>query len=209
MHSKHAGDLMSNVSRLKERAEYLDLTDFCDRYFDCEKVVKSRSFKLERTQVFDEPKNPSYVAYSDGNHDLAWELLHDCMDDYHAAFETFAFQNSISSMRVRAVEFPLSDYLKWELKAYEYIAWYGQSVAIFDLTKVPRDDPRWRSIDFNLFDKSDLFVQDYSTEGVLLGGWHSTNSSILDDYAKVAELFVETSIPLGVFLHQQKHKLAR
>ena len=71
-------------------------------------------WKFERGQHYAEPANPSWVAFNEGNWELALELIEaerDRLTEHHTELDA----QGIRTHRVRIINTPLTPYLQWEL----------------------------------------------------------------------------------------------
>ncbi|MGI8335878.1 DUF6879 family protein [Actinomadura scrupuli] len=87
------------------------------------------SWKLERRQVFREPDVPSWAAMAEGD----WSRSHLLADQMRAGIREHQRRldaKGIIQRRVRFVELPLSDYLRWELYVLRIRADLGERIKV-------------------------------------------------------------------------------
>ncbi|MER7845128.1 DUF6879 family protein [Kitasatospora sp. NPDC096077] len=87
------------------------------------------SWKLERRQEFQEPKDTSWRAYFGGNRAEALELIEGRRDAL-LQLSQLAADHNCRLLRVRVVEFPLSPYLEWELQSLRVRAECGELIRV-------------------------------------------------------------------------------
>ena len=125
-----------------------------------------------------------------------------CLEDRIGAeaslFESIA-RKGVQFIRVRAVEMPLSEYLHYEFKSYPISARYGQLVLVSDISNEPKDSGLFTASDFLLFDSHTVLVHRYNKSGEQDGAWLVDSRPHVQLYVQLAERFIASSIPLGVF----------
>lgn len=161
-------------------------------------TLKERFFKYERIQVYQEPGNKSWEAYNRGDLSAAWDKLGDFIAQDRDLFVAIC-QKDIPMVRVRAVELPLSHYLKWEFRSYPVTCRWGSRILIVDLTGKERDRELWNSSDFILFDRRSVLVHNYDRSGILQGGWVVEAPAAVQAYVAFAKRLVSMAVPLAMF----------
>ncbi|MGW5335438.1 DUF6879 family protein [Streptomyces bauhiniae] len=87
-------------------------TDFDERFW---RIGEPGFWKLERLQEFQEPSDDSWVAFSKGDWSQAMALLEgrrEALTQHYAKLRA----RGIETWRIRVVEEPLTDYMRWELR---------------------------------------------------------------------------------------------
>lgn len=87
------------------------------------------SWKLERRQHFQEPKDESWRAFSEGR----WEESLRLAETYRDSFREFsekAERHRVALFRIRVVEQPIVPYLQWELNLLRLRAEYGEKIRV-------------------------------------------------------------------------------
>lgn len=190
--------LSTQTSLLPRGGEYLEPAAFYQR-FDAVVAASERIFfKLERLQSYDETGTPYHDAFVRGDWAEAVHLFAEQYAQYSSCDEAFNRRNMLA-VRVRAVEFPLTDYVKWELRTYEQTVKFGQRILILDITGEPEDSVLRRSADFLMFDDREVLAHDYGREGNLRGVFNMTDEGHVAPYREVARLALERSVSLGAF----------
>lgn len=184
-------------------SQNLDLDGFNSTFERLWNKLERRFFKFERLQSYQEPDDPSYQAFVQGDLDAAVQHLEDRIASQAALYKELTRKN-LGFVRVRAVEIPLSKYLLYELKSYRISARYGEKILIVDITSKDSElkSDLWNASDFLLFDDVALLVHKYNDKGFLQGGWLVNNSEYVETYVKLANASITISIPLGVFERQ-------
>ncbi|MGH3373433.1 MAG: DUF6879 family protein [Actinoallomurus sp.] len=97
--------------------------------FDARFWQVDSSWKLERRQVFQEPDVPSWVAMAGGDRERSLKLA-DGMRAGTAEHQRRLDAQGIVQRRIRVVELPLSDYLRWELYVLRIRADLGERIRV-------------------------------------------------------------------------------
>ncbi|MCE0537768.1 hypothetical protein LWF15_19940 [Kineosporia rhizophila] len=87
-------------------------SDFDDHFW---RIGTEGFWKLERLQHFQEPGDDSWVAFSRGNWQEAMALLdqrREALTQHYSKMRAHGFE----TWRIRVVQEPLSDYMRWELQ---------------------------------------------------------------------------------------------
>ncbi|WP_141583710.1 DUF6879 family protein [Actinomadura sp. WMMA1423] len=95
--------------------------------------LRGTIWKLERSQVFRELDDPSWLAFSSGDWRRSLELLEEDRKAVRAEADGNRRQG-LKIKRVRVVERPLSPYVQWELHALRMLAEEG-----FELSVLPAE----------------------------------------------------------------------
>lgn len=95
------------------------------------------SWKLERQQRFNEPAEPSWVAFSQGRWEESMWLLEDARKGIQKFFQE-ATKYHVNLYRVRVVAEPLSPYLQWEFRYLRIAVEYGEKIRIVDLERIKK-----------------------------------------------------------------------
>ncbi|MFF6955733.1 DUF6879 family protein [Streptomyces sp. NPDC008317] len=87
------------------------------------------SWKLERRQDFREPGDPSWNAFTQGDWEGALRLI-EAQREELLDLSRLAASHGCRLLRVRAVEFPLTAYLRWELNLLRVRAECGELIRV-------------------------------------------------------------------------------
>lgn len=160
--------------------------------------LEERFFKFERLQAYQEPDDPSFRAFLQGDLEEAEQLLkHRILDQ--AQSYTKIIQNNVAAVRVRAIERPFTDYLLYECLSYPISAQLGERIVMADFGELDVDDDRFQTSDFLLFDNRSVLVHDYGDDGIFKGGWIIENEDVVAKYSAIATSLISISIPFAVF----------
>lgn len=182
--------------------EYLAMDRCIPRYVELCAGLKDSFLKLERLQSYQEPSNTSYCAYRDGDKSRAQELLWENVAAEAGDFTKFARDN-VQQVRVRLVELPLSDYLKWEFDVYRLVAQFGQRILVTDITNDSKTSLLSRASDCIIFDRKVALRNHYDEQGVMRGAWLTEDPQIVSQYLQTFQEARQRSVPLAVFQHEQ------
>lgn len=163
--------------------------------------LQFRLLKFERIQSYEEPENPSFVAFKRGNIEEANRQMF-ASRARDGRFYVEACQRDVQMTRIRAVELPLSSYLRWEFQTYQITARFGERIAIADLSK-PGTERLAQAIDFNLFDRSAALIPKYGPDGKFIGADFIEDVDDVSELHDFARYALAHSVPLAVF--EQTH----
>lgn len=159
------------------------LADFSERY----RGASGSFWKLERRQVFREPDVPSWVAASSGDWPRALELI----ESMRAAVASeFASAPRLIRRRIRVVDFPISNYLRWELQVLRMRAEEGESTRVVDSANVASLERHRRLPELVVIGQTSLYEILYTEDGTLGGARCTTDSDVIRTIAaELAALF--------------------
>lgn len=115
-----------------------DVLDHAAYHADFARETKSLCgvvWKLERSQVFREPNDPSWRAFIAGDWGRALELLERDREAVRAEARRNAGQG-LTIRRVRVVEHPVGSYLQWELHALKMLADEGFELRVLSAARL-------------------------------------------------------------------------
>lgn len=135
---------------------------------------------FERRQFYAQPGDPSYDAFMNG--DLPQSVQHlELAIAVQGPLYSSLFTKGADFVRVRAVELPLSPYLRdYEFPAYRISSRYGERILVLPLSEFKSDSGFFSASDYLLFDASAALIHDYDQSGFLRGGWLSLDPEYCD-----------------------------
>ena len=174
----------------------LSADEFLDAFAKEWSSLTTRFVKVECLQTYDESDDPSYQAFIDGKIDDARALLKDAYESQRQ-FYLKAQESCVSLIRIRIVQYPISEYLAWELEAYKIAASLGEEILVVDQFDLQRTGVVDRVHDFLLFDTRSLFVHDYDDNGKFRGGHLIPTAKVIDRYEQIVEDLLQLARPLS------------
>jgi hypothetical protein len=147
------------------------------------------AFRLERLQAYFNPAEAELLAAFQRGEDVQVPDDHPWPPLVHRAT-----QAGKTMQRVRMVEHPLSDYLRFELSLFPRSAEAGEDIRIASLDDHPELEACQE--DFWLFDDEVVVVLTYDERGRFLG---SRIEPDLDRYRKLRELALSCSMELSAY----------
>lgn len=186
---------------LLETSQRLDFDEFQDRFSAAWGQLERRFLKLETWQSYREAEgNTSQAAFNKGDLERARELLRSEAD---AEGEVYADirARGLEFTRVRLAQEPISDYLRYELMAYDIRSRMGENIEVVrcspDLS-LPNED----HFDCLLFDRHTALVHDYGNGevGYQTGGWLTRDPRAIDALTEMFATLRRQSVPLREFL---------
>ncbi len=171
---------------------YHDVDAFFTHFRELWHDLRSRFFKWESWQSYREPGDPSYEALVQGDFDEASRLLRERVLTQAELLNT-ATARGVQIVRVRPVNRPISDYLKYEFEAYRATIQMGEEVRILDGSEAPWGLSAVPPRDFLLFDDYGMLVHDYDETGLIQGGWVVQDAAEIANATKIADHLVTVS----------------
>ena len=187
---------------------YLPLDDYIADYNTISGSLDGDIWKSERAQSFREPGNPSWEAFVAGRWDDAVASAAESLPELIDYFAGLAGQGS-RFYRVRAVEFPLTAYLHWELYVLRVRAQAGERIRI----ALPRVTASAESLhgtipELVILGHAAGYVVDYGADGTPRGAEKFVDADailrcravlqkIYDESADFEQFFVSEVEPLG------------
>lgn len=169
-----------------EKGTRLGLDGFGAEFERAWSGLESRFLKVESWQAYREAEsNESQRAYEEGDHARARALLREEAEADRPLYEDVR-RRGIDFARIRIVQEPLTDYLRYELMSYQIRLEMGEKI---EAARVSADvslpdghsfDERY--FDFLLFDRRAALIHDYGhgTAGIQTGGWLVRDSDALE-----------------------------
>ena len=163
------------TEKLVSRCKYRDTaSDFFSMFGDAWASARGQVLKLETRQHYVEPGNESLDLALAGNFSQALEEIPNlrAVDD-----ELYATVNrkKLDFIRCRPIKIPKTIYLNWELEVYKYNAERGEQIYCCHYESMDVIFDRYARHDFMIFDARIAFIHDYDKEGLIQGGWFTTD----------------------------------
>ena len=156
-------------------------------------------WKLERSQTFREPDDPSWHAFVSGDWRRALELLEQDREAVHAEARSNRRQG-LKIRRVRVVEHPLTPYLQWELHALRMLAEEGFELSVLAADELASLEARGRLPEVVIIDERVLYEVRYLPDWTPCGAKRiSTPRVIRTAAAEITELFAKGEPLLDFF----------
>jgi hypothetical protein len=189
------------TTEIAEASHYFeDAASFWKQFGAAWGSVRDAVWKLETRQKYSEPGN------------VGWELLE--KGDFEAAVATVPknrqvdvplyaslAERNITFTRCRPVEVPMSSYLRWELVSYDFNAVHGERIFFFNKQDVLSFEfDQVVGHDFMVFDKLCAMIHNYNTDGLIVGGWKTTNQQHIESLLLTYKAIMDSSVPYREFL---------
>jgi len=175
----------------------LSLDDFFARFEVQWNSARTSFWKIEARQTYAEPDDPSYKAFLRGDSEQSKALLRERIFAQREMYQR-ARENGVSFVRIRIVERPITDYMRYEYDSYPFSAELGERILFVERSGI--DSARVPSgvelRDLLLFDSEHLFLHRYSPKGELQGAFAVEDASLAKAYAEFFEYLVTIGTPL-------------
>lgn len=161
--------------------------------------LAERVVKVERRQSYQEPGNPSYEALVAGDWERAIALAAHTHDEDKQTYAELR-DKGVEFLRLRVVDPPLTEYLRWEFEHYKITNELGEDIRIVRLPDIAELDDSMGLSDFLLFDHNAVMVHDYGTDGILRGGWLTTAPAQLREVDDIVASLSAAATPFADYL---------
>ncbi len=157
--------MLDRIAELAGRELELDeyFTDFEARFWQA-----GHTWKLERCQVFQEPDVPSWEAMVKGDRERSLSLA-DEMRAGIADHQRRLDARGITQRRLRIVELPLSDYLRWELYVLRIRADLGERIRVSPPSAVASCEATHPLPEIIVLGEQATYEVRYDRDGVITG----------------------------------------
>ena len=193
-----------STEQIGEKSKYFNTpNDFFSNFPDAWKSVESQVLKLETRQIYYDPNwkeaNKSFELYTKGEFEEATKLLY-----YFRSSDVESYlslkEKKIDFIRCRPVEFPMVDYLKWEIECYHFNSFYGERIFFSKKSDLANIFTDFAKHDFMVFDRRRAFIHNYDEHGEIQGGWLVTNLSHIDSLIMLYSIIRAESLEYSIFL---------
>ncbi|HSH60011.1 MAG TPA: hypothetical protein VK988_10290 [Acidimicrobiales bacterium] len=182
------------VRHLRARpARHLTPSEFQDRFREALDATRHIFRKVEALQYYDESGDPSWEAFRRGDHATAMAEL-DCIVDEQTELLKPALTRGVSLTRLRIVEYPVTDYVRWEFASYELSRKIGEQIFAIEKTALEGQLP-----DFVSFDDDILVLLEYSAEGKFCQGIEYRACREVEDLIAAYDETVARAVPAERF----------
>lgn len=181
-------------------AEYAETSQaFFSQFRGAWAHVESQVLKLETRQSYQQPGNPSYDALVAGDLARAIDLIPSSVEGDRALYASLR-ERRVDFVRCRPIGRPLTPYLTWEMRHYEFNAREGERIFCCELTDNARLFSEYAKHDFMVFDDSLAFVHDYNEEGLIRGGWTVSSGDQISELQRLFSWIRSRCRPFDLFV---------
>jgi hypothetical protein len=179
----------------------LSLEEFGIQFTAAWSRLDQRFLKVECWQEYHELQaTESQDAYNRGDIAQARALLRQEAESDRPLYEEVKVRG-IDYARLRLVQLPLTDYLKYEMMAYAIRAGMGEEIRVIEFpatSPLPSED----YFDYLLFDRHTALIHDYGSgaAGIQSGGWLVRNPESIGILESRALAISKCSVPVESFL---------
>ncbi|KOV81389.1 DUF6879 family protein [Nocardia sp. NRRL S-836] len=187
--------------KLLPRDEYRE--DFERRFW---RSGRSGFWKLERLQHFEEPGNDSWNAFDEGDWDRSLALLEErgpALRTHYAKIANAGFETS----RVRIVEHPLTDYLRWELHLLLARDQLGGHTRILPVREIARFEEKNPLPELVTLGDDVMYEILYDENGRLRGGVLYTGTSPVVRCREFIKRLYEKAEPISTYFTREVESL--
>ncbi|MEK7447428.1 MAG: DUF6879 family protein [Patescibacteria group bacterium] len=136
-----------------------ELDKIFDSFWD---EMQEEFFKIEVLQYYGEDDGPSLREWLAGNREKSLEITRSNAKPWHEGKE------GIKKIRIHVVDYPLSDYIQWEIEHYKIInvPLVGEEIYLVDSNEVK--DLGLPKGDTIIFDQKRVISNIYDSDGVVI-----------------------------------------
>lgn len=196
-------NLLSTEEIGKKSQYFTSPEDFYTNFPSAWKTVGSQVLKLETRQFYYDPNwveaNKSLELYNQGKVEEAIKLLY-----YFRSSDVELYQSlrerKIDFIRCRPVEFPIIEYLKWEIECYHFNSFYCEKIYFSKKSDLEDIFNNVAKHDFMVFDRKTALIHDYNNYGEIQGGWLVVDPIHIDSLIMLYSIIRASSLEYSVFL---------
>lgn len=159
-------------------------------------------WKLERSQVFREPRDPSWQAFMAGDWQGALDLLEKDRDATRAEARKNAAQG-LEIRRVRVAELPVGPYLQWELHALKLLADEGFGLTVLTSDQVASLETRAQLPEVVVVGDRVLYEVQYESDWTPCGARRITDPDVIAAAASEIKALYERGEPFLDFFARE------
>lgn len=182
------------------QGQYLDLQTYCDDFqARREQQHDTMSWKLERLQHCDDPESESWQAFRRGDEKTAAALIdqrRDCLEQFVAAER----QRGHVFCRVKVVERPFTQYMRWETEALRIQAECGMPVRVVEASVLSGWETRGPLPEVVILGNECLYEIVSDSSGTPLGAVRFTNPGLIRLWGRFVEHYAKLGTPIGPYL---------
>lgn len=183
--------------------EYLSLDtynrDFGERQWQ---IDGQESWKLERTQYFQEPGFRSWDAFAQGDWDGALRLIED-EGDFLRDFSEKVASRRIDLFRVRVVEEPIIPYLQWELHLLRLRAELGEKIRVIGPAQIQDLEGSGPLPELLTLGERTLYQIRYTEQGVLDGAVRFTDAGTVARCRELVHILYQTGEDMSSYFDRE------
>lgn len=166
---------------------------------ECERTVERDVFRLENHRVYNvEGDRELYERFLSGE-----SVAVDDPDSPYLSKLARSRERGILRRRVRTVDFPIHDYLRYEIESYKLSNKYGEDV-LFAERAIVVDCMQSTVVtnDYWLFDDKIVLLFHYTKDGRWLGEELVETESAVQPYLLLKQCLLEHALPMDTFLSE-------
>jgi hypothetical protein len=169
---------------------YLSPPDFSKRFRSEWDAARERFLKVERRQDYNQAGDESFEAFRSGDHAAAARLLREILLGQREMYAR-ARARGVELVRLRLVEEPLSDYLRYyEIPSYSVSEELGERIVFAHPDPTEDELP-----DCIVFDSTVMFVNAYDGLGRLVGAIEVRSKDEIARHVALAERLLSSAEP--------------
>lgn len=163
------------------------------------KSVEHQVIKLETKQSYVEKDNASWSKILERKYNEAISLLYkERIVDVDLYFSLL--DKNIDFIRCRPIILPITEYLKWEIHCYKFNSIFKEKIYFLFRDSETAIFDEIANHDFMVFDRKIAFIHDYNNDGEILGGWSTTDVTLINNLIMIFSLIKSSSNNYDYFI---------
>jgi len=192
-------NIFSSTSAIIKEAEYFNTPEsFFNNFEVAFERVRSQILKIETRQEYIESGNISYEAMATGDLETAIHLINEARIEDKPLYDDLNLRG-VDFLRCRPIKYPLSPYIKWELKVYEFNS-HCERIFCCNYDAVKELMEENIKHDFMVFDSFIAFIHNYNTKGEIEGGWTTQDITHIVELQKMFIFMKSLSNPYTFYI---------
>lgn len=187
---------------VSDPTQYLSLEEYENEFYKAVESLREPVWKSERAQTFSEPGNKSWEAFVAGDWDEAMRIAESEIPSVVAFYKDLQSHDS-GLNRIRVVELPISQYLKWELRILMMRTQAGESVRVLNSAKTADFESREGRIPELVVLGEVAYLVDYAPSGEPRGAFRITDPAEVDRAATLVKSAFALGEELSTFFERE------
>lgn len=170
---------MLNFEQYKQISKYYNV-DYSTKIFNnLWKKLQVSFKKFECQQEYDESSEcPVYDLINKDYSTFSKKLLE--FKNKEKPYYTHCKEKGVLLQRMHLIDFPITKYIEFEYYSYYISSILGENIFYNTYDKYRNEE----LYDFMIFDSKYLIINDYNSNGKLVGAWHLENGEIIKEIEK-------------------------
>lgn len=177
---------------------FVEEKDYSAQFATFWRATQKEFFKCEAQQAYDESGEEEFLSlFRAGKITELKRMLEDDVKRSDSIWQE-SLSRGISFLRIHVFSLPLTEYLRFELEAYDVQTGFGEQIWMVPIERLSIQD-RAGLKDFMMFDQARALIADYAGSGQLLGATATDEPKDLLELSSLRKRLLEAGIPWNKF----------